>query len=379
MKRFTSKDKGTPSQLLSALEGKIDQLEGSEVESATKVIASKKSFSHGTPSQLLSMLENKISELEGTNIESSTSVMAEIDADDAFGLDRYIHNLIGSVNEAISENKLFSGHTWDVSDDRSEIYLTVVDGENSQEFSIPVTDLSRDFHNIDRDVDYIMNAIMPAESKDASEDVSSASAVEATWPFDFNDDKEDSREWVELRTKAVLDSDGFYTDYTMYQNIDDGSFIFMFGDKDVYEPDRAYADYETDSEEVANEWFDSYEGFADEDEDVHSASDTDPQISTYSGFEDYLTRSIESGMIDYAEVPPDDYDEEFDYSDEYEAFNEMCESFDRAYRRKFKGKPYTISDPDESADENGAFAIVTVNDTEYELEGQGNMWRFNKR
>lgn len=378
MKRSISKDKGTPSQLLSALEGKIAQLEDSEVESATEVAASKKSFSHGTPSQLLSMLEDKISELEGTDIESSTSVMAEIDADDAFGLDRYIHNLIGSVNQAISENELFSGHTWDVSDDKSQIYLTVVEGDSSQEFAIPVEDLSRDFDNIDEDVDYIMNAIMPAESNGDQNNVSSSSTVEAAWPFDYEDEEPES-EWEEIRTKSVLDSDGFYTDYTMYQNIHDGSFIFMFGDKDVYEPDRDYADYETDSEEVADEWFDSYEGFVDEDEDVYSASDTDPQISTYAGFEDYLTRSIESGMIDYAQVPPEDYDEDLDYSDEYEAFNEMCESFYDEYARKFGGKPYTISDPDEVAETNGAFAIVTVDGVDYELEGQGNMWRFIKR
>lgn len=45
----------------------------------------------------------------------------------------------------------------------------------------------------------------------------------------------------------------------------------MFGDKDVYEPDEAYADFETEDIDEAYEWFDSYTGF-DDDDDIYSAS-----------------------------------------------------------------------------------------------------------
>ena len=84
---------------------------------------------------------------------------------------------------------------------------------------------------------------------------------------------EDSN-WRELQSKSVLDSDGFYTDYTLYTN--GSTFICMFGDKDIYEPDEAYADYETENEEEAYSWFDNYEGFVDEeDEDDIYASERD--------------------------------------------------------------------------------------------------------
>ena len=35
---------------------------------------------------------------------------------------------------------------------------------------------------------------------------------------DYNDDFDLETEWVVLDTKSVLDSDGFYTDYTLYTN-----------------------------------------------------------------------------------------------------------------------------------------------------------------
>ena len=87
---------------------------------------------------------------------------------------------------------------------------------------------------------------------------------------------EDSN-WRELASKSVEDSDGFYTDYTLYTN--GSTFICMFGDKDIYEPDQAYADYETENEEDAYDWFDNYEGFADED-------DAEPEFDIYASESD---------------------------------------------------------------------------------------------
>ena len=64
-------------------------------------------------------------------------------------------------------------------------------------------------------------------------------------------------DWVELRSKSVMDSDGFTTDYTLYT--DGEHYICMFGDKDIYEPDIDYADYETESKEDAYDWFENYD------------------------------------------------------------------------------------------------------------------------
>lgn len=74
-----------------------------------------------------------------------------------------------------------------------------------------------------------------------------------------------------IATKAVVDSDGFTTDYSWYKDLDTGDNFFIMGDADFYEADPMYADYETSDDAVAREWFDTYEGFVDEeqlDEDV---------------------------------------------------------------------------------------------------------------
>ena len=79
-------------------------------------------------------------------------------------------------------------------------------------------------------------------------------------------------EWIKLAKKQVLDSDGFYTDYTMYVNEDGTSYIFMFGDEDIYEPDPQYADYECSDWDEASEWWNDYNGFEDENlKDVYSS------------------------------------------------------------------------------------------------------------
>ena len=95
--------------------------------------------------------------------------------------------------------------------------------------------------------------------------------------FDFDDefkayydgytsDDDDDSTYEYVHRKSVLDSDGFYTDYTWYKNRITGMNVFVFGDRDLYTPADGYFDFETDSDEEAEEWFDSYRGFADDDD-----------------------------------------------------------------------------------------------------------------
>lgn len=77
---------------------------------------------------------------------------------------------------------------------------------------------------------------------------------------------DEGKEWIEVSSKSVTDSDGMLTDYTWYRNQSGDKHIFMFGDKELYEPDESYADWECDSAEEAQEWFDSYTGFDEDDE-----------------------------------------------------------------------------------------------------------------
>ena len=81
-----------------------------------------------------------------------------------------------------------------------------------------------------------------------------------------------------IATKTVVDSDGFTTDYSWYKDPETGDNFFILGDADFYEADPMYADYETSDDAVAREWFDTYEGFVDEeqlDEDVAKTTSGD--------------------------------------------------------------------------------------------------------
>lgn len=100
--------------------------------------------------------------------------------------------------------------------------------------------------------------------------------------FDYKDNK---ASWELVNCKSVKDSDGFMTEYCWYT--DGNKHIFMFGDSDIYDPDEDYADYVADSENEAQEWFDSYTGFSD---------DADP----WDEFEeDESVQDIPSGNADF--------------------------------------------------------------------------------
>lgn len=125
-------------------------------------------------------------------------------------------------------------------------------------------------------------------------------------PKPVNSAEEYESEWTELASKSVLDSDGFYTDYTLYTN--GSTFICMFGDKDIYEPDEMYADYETDDEEAAYSWFDHYEGFSDEDEEFFDVSSA--ATITASEDTDDLWEVIDDEEFEFSGVQDVGYDDD---------------------------------------------------------------------
>lgn len=76
---------------------------------------------------------------------------------------------------------------------------------------------------------------------------------------------QDDERYEYIKSKTVLD-DGWQTDYTMYYDWEDDKYIFIFGDNDLYDPTNEPSDHECDTEEEANEWFDNYTGFDDEED-----------------------------------------------------------------------------------------------------------------
>lgn len=127
-----------------------------------------------------------------------------------------------------------------------------------------------------------IDALIDSLLINAPEDIKSATQIQGS-----------SDEWTYLSSKSVPDSDGFYTDYTLYTNLDRSKFICMFGDNDLYEPDEDYADFETESEDQAWEWFNSYEGFTDEDD--HWMDDI--MSSTSNNYWYFTTHGVMPGSV----------------------------------------------------------------------------------
>lgn len=118
----------------------------------------------------------------------------------------------------------------------------------------------------------------------------------------------DSDSWVKLAQKKVLDSDGFYTDYTMYSNEDGTSYIFMFGDEDTYGPDPQYADYECSDWDEAAQWWNDYNGF--EVDDITSSTILDANPEFRNNFEEAVDFFYEDypATVELTDEVDEDYD-----------------------------------------------------------------------
>lgn len=154
---------------------------------------------------------------------------------------------------------------------------------------------SREFKDKDKQSGSIRDLIDELENKDISyeiydnktdngctvfyDDDGTVTAASYGRSFDIEDDQ--YSDWRELASKSVEDSDGFNTDYTLYTNGE--TYICMFGDKELYEPDEEYADYETENEQDAWDWFNSYTGFADEEDeyDIYGSEDLESDFNEY--------------------------------------------------------------------------------------------------
>lgn len=89
--------------------------------------------------------------------------------------------------------------------------------------------------------------------------------------YDSDYTYEDRYEYI--KSKSVLDIDGFYTDYTMYYDWQENVYIFIFGDNNLYDPYNSEPDWECETEREANEWFNSYSGFEDDKDDYYDGKE----------------------------------------------------------------------------------------------------------
>lgn len=87
----------------------------------------------------------------------------------------------------------------------------------------------------------------------------------------YYQDIDEINDWAFVKSKSVKDYDGFWTDYSLWVEIENGKptthYVAIFGDNDLYNPENSDWDWEADSAEEAQERFDNYTGFEDEDLD----------------------------------------------------------------------------------------------------------------
>lgn len=132
---------------------------------------------HGTPEQFLNALENKINELGGYDVDSATNVSnipsslemknvksSEMDVDK----ERYLHDLIGDLELDLED--LVKGFTADYENDSLYVTIQTFDG-NTREYEIPFSDLNWDFRSMDTDVAYISDHIAEDLDLDPTSDL----------------------------------------------------------------------------------------------------------------------------------------------------------------------------------------------------------------
>lgn len=100
-------------------------------------------------------LQEKISQLEGTDVNSATNT-SNIIASDSTDNERFIHNLIGDIEEELD------GEIDSISFDQDDknLYATVTYMGHVKEYKIPFSDLTMNFDTIGQDSSYVVNGIL---------------------------------------------------------------------------------------------------------------------------------------------------------------------------------------------------------------------------
>lgn len=132
---------------------------------------------HGTPEQFLNALENKINELGGYDVDSATNIsnipskpeMKNVKSSEMnIDKERYLHNLIGDLELDLED--LVQGFTADYEDDTLYVTVETFDG-NTREYKVPFSDLNWDFRSMDTDVAYISDHIAEDLDLDPTSDL----------------------------------------------------------------------------------------------------------------------------------------------------------------------------------------------------------------
>lgn len=160
-------------------------------------------------------------------------------------LNQYIQKLKKAVERELSDEAV--AFDWDMDDNKVYLSIDFTDGSPAT-FAFDAWRFTGERAYFDYDVDIIVGTVLRY-----MQDRGINGHLPDTFEF--------------IKSKSVLDSDGFQTDYTMYYDIVKDRYVFIFGDNDVYTPETADFDWDCETREEADEWFDSYTGPGEYDED----------------------------------------------------------------------------------------------------------------
>ena len=199
-------------------------------------------------------------------------------------LQQYINNVRKEVERDLNPD--VNSIDWDMNN--NTVYLTVEFKNGvSEAFPFEAWRFTGEPAYFDYDVDIIVDAVrnyMKSEEMEGYE----------------------SPRYKFIKSKRVLDSDGFYTDYTMYYDTESDQYIFIFGDNDLYDPATSDWDWTCEGERQANEWFDSYNGFDEDDYDWHDDIESCDDILSSEEFVDmgtgleywyFTTHGVQPGSV----------------------------------------------------------------------------------
>ena len=196
-----------------------------------------KNRSHGTPEQFEQAVRHRIDELSG-GVESATAITADTEES---GLFADPNGIIGEAGELYTYQEL------------KQMYE---DGVQTDPWLASYPTFKSWYNQI------VLGYLTRVSSE-----------------ADLDDDDDALGPWEFLGSKQVMDSDGFWTDYTLWVNRETGMYVCIFGDNDLYTPENSSPDFETESEFEAYEWFDDYdtgelEGEDDIYNEIHGATNT---------------------------------------------------------------------------------------------------------
>lgn len=204
----------------------------------------KKNFSRGSAESMKDAFERRLAELGGNAVESSMYVHTQEVKGEQYvqvksgETSKFIDAFCDKLGKKLEVSNIYDGITFKFDDVENIIVLTLICENKVEEIEIPLTDLTMDSDFVEDDVEAIFNEI---------------------------EGKMDRYE--EVKSKRVMDSNGFQTDYTLYKDTHTGEYVTVFGDKDLYGPEDDWHDAEFETLEEALEWFEDFEGIYEDSDD----------------------------------------------------------------------------------------------------------------